>query len=223
MTLRAALLIVFALLTGCVTTGKVNPMDTSKGRDEARQAYVQLGLGYLQEGSTERAKIPLKKALELNGSDADANAALALVFQAEMEPELAEQHFRKALNARSDARILNNYGSFLYEQKRYKEAYELFEKAAADTLYPERSRVFENLGMTAAALGQREVARQNLEKALRLNRQQPRALLEMAEMSYQDMQYVPAKEYYDRFTQLSEQTARSLLLGTRLAKVYEDK
>ncbi|MBD8483387.1 type IV pilus biogenesis/stability protein PilW [Pseudomonas coleopterorum] len=223
MTLRAALLIVFALLTGCVTTGKVNPMDTSKGRDEARQAYVQLGLGYLQEGSTERAKIPLKKALELNGSDADANAALALVFQAEMEPELAEQHFRKALNARSDARILNNYGSFLYEQKRYKEAYELFEKAAADTLYPERSRVFENLGMTAAALGQREVARQNLEKALRLNRQQPRALLEMAEMSYQDMQYVPAREYYDRFTQLSEQTARSLLLGTRLAKVYEDK
>ena len=223
MTLRAALLIVFALLTGCVTTGKVNPMDTSKGRDEARQAYVQLGLGYLQEGSTERAKIPLKKALELNGSDADANAALALVFQAEMEPELAEQHFRKALNARSDARILNNYGSFLYEQKRYKEAYELFEKAAADTLYPGRSRVFENLGMTAAALGQREVARQNLEKALRLNRQQPRALLEMAEMSYQDMQYVPAKEYYDRFTQLSEQTARSLLLGTRLAKVYEDK
>jgi len=223
MTLRAALLIVFALLTGCVTTGKVNPMDTSKGRDEARQAYVQLGLGYLQEGSTERAKIPLKKALELNGSDADANAALALVFQAEMEPELAEQHFRKALNARSDARILNNYGSFLYEQKRYKEAYELFEKAAADTLYPERSRVFENLGMTAAALGQREVARQNLEKALRLNRQQPRALLEMADMSYQDMQYVPAKEYYDRFTQLSEQTARSLLLGTRLAKVYEDK
>lgn len=223
MTLRAALLIVFALLTGCVTTGKVNPMDTSKGRDEARQAYVQLGLGYLQEGSTERAKIPLKKALELNGSDADANAALALVFQAEMEPELAEQHFRKALNARSDARILNNYGSFLYEQKRYKEAYELFEKAAADTLYPERSRVFGNLGMTAAALGQREVARQNLEKALRLNRQQPRALLEMAEMSYQDMQYVPAKEYFDRFTQLSEQTARSLLLGTRLAKVYEDK
>ena len=77
--------------------------------------------------------------------------------------------------------------------------------------------------MTAVALGQREIARQNLEKALRLNRQQPRALLEMAEMSYQDMHYVPAKEYYDRFTQLSEHTARSLLLGTRLAKVYEDK
>lgn len=63
---------------------------------------------------TERAKIPLKKALELDDADPDANAALGLVFQAEMEPELADQHFRKALSSRpADARILNNYGSFL--------------------------------------------------------------------------------------------------------------
>jgi hypothetical protein len=39
--------------------------------------------------------------------------------------ELADQHFRKALSSRpADARILNNYGSFLFEQKRYKDAYE---------------------------------------------------------------------------------------------------
>jgi type IV pilus assembly protein PilF len=34
---------------------------------------------------------------------------------------------------------------------------------------------------------------------------------------------VPSRDYYDRFSQLSEQNARSLLLGTRLAKVYEDR
>ena len=152
MSLRFALLLLLAsLCAGCVLSGDYNPMKTSKGRDEAREAYVQLGIGYLQQGMTERAKVPLKKALELDGSDPDANAALGLVFQAEMEPELADEHFRKALSSRpADARILNNYGSFLFEQKRYKEAYERFEQAAADTLYPERSRVFENLGMTAA-------------------------------------------------------------------------
>jgi type IV pilus assembly protein PilF len=223
MTLRVALLIVCVTLSGCVSTGKVNPMDTRKGRDEARQAYVQLGIGYLQEGNSERAKVPLKKAIELDANDADANAALALVFQAEGETQLAEQYFKKALASRNDARILNNFGSFLYEQKRFEDAYAMFEKAAADNLYPERSRVFENLGMTAAALGQRDLARDNLEKALRLNRSQPRALLEMAEISFEDRHYVPAKDYYDRFSQLSEQNARSLLLGTRLAKVYEDK
>jgi type IV pilus assembly protein PilF len=225
MSLRFALLLLFTgLCAGCVLSGDYNPMKTSKGRDEARVAYVQLGIGYLQQGMTERAKVPLKKALELDSSDADANAALALVFQAELEPELADEHFRTALSSRpQDARILNNYGSFLFEQKRYKDAYERFEQAAADTLYPERSRVFENLGMTAAQLGQRDLARQQLEKALRLNRQQPRALLEMAELSYEDRQYVPARDYYERFSLLSEQNARSLLLGVRLAHVFEDR
>lgn len=225
MSLRVALLLLLASLSaGCVSSGDFDPMKTSKGRDEARVAYVQLGMGYLRQGMTEQAKVPLRKALELDSSDADANAALGLVFQAEMEPELAEQHFRKALAARpGDARILNNYGSFLFEEKRYKEAYEHFQQAAADSFYPERSRVFENLGMTAAMLGERDLARQQLEKALRLNRQQPRALLEMAELSFEDRHYVPSRDYYDRFSLLAEQNARSLWLGVRLASVFEDR
>ena len=63
----------------------------------------------------------------------------------------------------------------------------------------------------------------NLEKALRLNRQQPRALLEMAELSYEDRHYVPARDYYERFSLLSGQNARSLLLGVRLATVHEER
>ena len=56
MSLRPALLLLVAsLLAGCVTTGTVDPMKTGKGRDEARDAYVQLGIGYLQQGQTERA------------------------------------------------------------------------------------------------------------------------------------------------------------------------
>ncbi|WAH57740.1 type IV pilus biogenesis/stability protein PilW [Pseudomonas silvicola] len=225
MTVRAALLLLFFnLLVGCVTTGKVNPMDTSKGREEARKAYVQLGIGYLQTGQAERAKVPLKQALDLDSSDADANAALGLVFQAEMEPKLAEQYFRKALSSRpGDARILNNYGGFLYEQKRYQDAYETFEKAADDSLYPERSRVFENMGLTALAMGNKPQAMQLFDKSLRLNPDQPKATFEMAQLSYENRQYVPARDYYERFSKMSEQSARSLLLGTRLARIFQDK
>lgn len=224
MTLRAVLLLLLlGLLSGCVTTGKVNPMDTKKGRNDARDAYIQLGLGYLRQGDTERAKVPLKNALDIDSNSQDANAALALVFQVEKEPKLAEEYFRKALSAGEDARIRNNYGSFLYEQKRYPEAYEMFQKAASDPLYPERSRVFENLGMAAKQLGRQDEAQLYLEKAVGMNRQQPRALLELAEIAYARQQYVPARDYFQRFSQLSEQNARSLLLGVRLAKVFEDK
>ncbi|WP_040269384.1 type IV pilus biogenesis/stability protein PilW [Pseudomonas rhodesiae] len=224
MPLRLALLLLITGIAGCVSSGHDHPLQTGKGRDEARVAYVQLGLGYLQQGMSEQAKVPLKKALELDGDDADANAALALVFQAQAEPELANGYFKKALAARpDDPRLLNNYGSFLFAQKRYDQAADYFQRASVDTLYPERSRVFENLGVTAVRLGQREDARRHLEKALHLNARQPRALLEMAELSYEDRHYVPARDYYERFSLLSGQNARSLLLGVRLATVHEER
>ncbi|MCU9946117.1 type IV pilus biogenesis/stability protein PilW [Pseudomonas sp. PDM13] len=223
MTLRPALLLVFASLVGCVSTGSVDPMKTAEGRAKARDAYIQLGIGYLSQGAAERAKVPLRKALELDSSSADANAALALVFQTEMEPKLADEHFRKALSSRTDSRILNNYGGFLYEQKRYEEAYKRFEQAAEDSLYPERSRVFENLGLTALRMNRPDLAKQHFDKSLRLNRQQPVALLEMADLSYADKQYVPARDYYDRYSKIAPQSARSLLLGTRLATVFDDR
>ncbi|CAH0218908.1 MULTISPECIES: type IV pilus biogenesis/stability protein PilW [Pseudomonas] len=224
MPLRLALLLLFTgLVAGCVSSGHDSPLRTDKGRDEARVAYVQLGLGYLRQGMSEQAKVPLKKALELDADDADANAALALVFQAQAEPELADRYFHKALASRpADPRLLNNYGSFLFEQQRYDLASRYFQQAAADTLYPQRSRVFENLGVTSMRLGQRDSARQQLEKALHLNSRQPRALLEMAELSYEDRHYVPARDYYERFSLLSGQNARSLLLGVRLATVHEE-
>lgn len=108
MTVRAALVFLLAVgLTGCVTSGDQNPLKTDKGRDEARDAYIQLGLGYLQRGNTEQAKVPLRKALEIDPSSADAHAALAVVFQTEMEPKLADEEYRKALASDSrNARVL---------------------------------------------------------------------------------------------------------------------
>ena len=224
MTLRVApLFLLVSLLAGCVSSGTVDPMRTEEGRDQARDAYIQLGIGYLQQGITSRAKTPLRKALELDANSADAHAALALVFQSEMENELADKHYRAALSSRSDARILNNYGSFLYEQQRYAEAMEHFTKASADTLYPERARVFQNMGMTALKLGQTQAAESYFNRSLRLDSRQPKTLLELAALAYDAKQYVPAKNYHDAFSRLSEQNARSLLLGIRLANIHQDR
>ncbi|SHK97294.1 type IV pilus biogenesis/stability protein PilW [Phytopseudomonas punonensis] len=223
--LRSLLFVLIAsLLTACVSTGDVDPMKTSEGRKKAYDSFVQLGIGYLQQGETGPAKVPLKNALDIDSSAPDAHAVLALVFQREMEPKLADEHFRKSLSRNpKDARLLNNYAGFLFEQKRYKEAMERYSLAAEDSLYPERARVFENMGMTAMMLNQREQAKTYFERSLRLNSRQPRALLEMANLSFEDRQYVPARSYYEGFSAISEQNARSLLLGARLATIFEDR
>lgn len=223
-----SLAIVFStlILGGCVTSGGLpDPMKTSQGRADAVQAYVQLGIGYLQSGETEKAKKPLRQALDLDSHNVEALAALALVFQAEMEPKLAEESYRKALSERpNDARLLNNYGSFLFGEKKYQEARDTFTKAAEDTLYAERSRVFENLARTELMLKQPAKAEQHLQKSLRLNHQQPSVLLSLAQLNFDKKNYVQAREYYDGFLSLNtDQNAASLLLGARLAKVFDDR
>lgn len=224
MIVRAGILLVFCgVLSACVSSGNTPPLRTEEGRQQARDAYIQLGIGYLQEGITEQAKMPLQKALEIDPNSADAHAALALVFQNELEPELADQHYRKALAQGKSTRIQNNYGGFLFEQGKFKEAYAQFSEASQDTMYSGRSRVFENMGLTALRLNDEEQAMQHFERSLRLNPQQPRALLEMGTLLFDRQEYVPAQRYYEAFTQLSEHSARSLLLGARLAKVFQDR
>jgi type IV pilus assembly protein PilF len=45
----------------------------------------------------------------------------------------------------------------------------------------------------------------------------------MAQLSYDERQYVPARTYYDEYLKQGQQSAQSLLLGVRLAKVFDDK
>lgn len=211
------------MLVGCVSTGDVDPLETSQGRQDARDSYIRLGLGYLQKGMLGKAKARLGKALELDADSAEAHAALALVFQTEMETALADQHFQKALDSDPhNARILNNYGSFLFEQQRYAEAEVRFQAASEDSLYSERSRVFENLGLVNLKLNRPEQAKSYFQRALRHDHRRTTALLELAQMNYDAQRYVPAKRYYDRFEELSAQNARSLLLGIRLADRFNE-
>ena len=77
--------------------------------------------------------------------------------------------------------------------------------------------------MTALMMNERAEAKAYFERALRLDVRQARALLEMAELSYEDKNYVQARTYYDSYVAVSEENARSLLLGSRLATIFHDR
>jgi type IV pilus assembly protein PilF len=221
MMIAAAFLSAFAL-TGCVTTSD-QPQKRKPDADAGRDAYIQLGLGYLQEGETESAKAPLSEALKLDPRSASAHLALAMVFQQEGETASADKHYRDALSSEpGNPRILNNYGVFLLSEERYDEALGYFEKASKDTLYGERSRVFENIGLTYQRMDRLEQAKASFERALRLNSRQPLALLQMAKIEFTEQNFVPAWGYYRSFTEFSGQSAESLWLGIQLARRFED-
>ncbi|MFT0213494.1 type IV pilus biogenesis/stability protein PilW [Pseudomonas sp. F1_0610] len=223
------------LLTACVTvtedkdgkplpnTMKVDPLSTKEGRDNARDAYIQLALGYLQDGQTERAKDPLQKALKIDPNSPETYSILAFAFQREMEYDLADENFRKALSKERSARFLNNYASFLLETKQYQKSYDTYAEASKDPLYANRSRIFENMGIAALAMDKKDLAEQHFIRALRLNNTLPIANLELAEMKYNSGDYAAARSYYADFQVLSDQFPRSLLLGIRIAKAFNDR
>lgn len=224
MFLRLASLLTFSIvLTGCMASSVSEPVRTAKGQHEAAQAYAQLGAGYLREGNMIQARAALAESLTLQKDNADALAALALVFQQEGEVRLAEQYFHRALAKRPhDARLLNNFAGFLYEQKRFDEAMVNYQQALLDPLYPERARVLENLGMTALRREQRQAARSHFEQALRLDPRLPRSLQALAKLSFEEGDYAAAKNYNDDFSAAAPHTAASLELGMRIAQMNED-
>lgn len=216
--------LIFLLLSaasGCVTTVSGG---TEADPEKAMRTYVQLGLGYLRAGNRDSARLNFQKALEIDRRSPGANDGMALLYQLEAMDELAEDYFKKAIRADGDySRARNNYGSFLYEEGRYQEAYEQFEKAAANLDYESRPIALLNLGRTALKLGKTDRAESTFRHALALDSQLTTAMVELAEIYFSQENYPEAKKYLDMYGQNTRHSPRSLWLGIRLERIFGNR
>lgn len=218
----AAGLVCFAL-GGCVTTqtggfeGKRDPKKTLEYSVEAARSY-------LQQGNYEAAKRHLKNALEVDSNNADVHETMAQVFWQTGEYEQADEHFRRALSvAGNSSRIRNNYAAFLYSQKRYRDAEEQLLKVAADLMYERRGDAFINLGRVQIKLKEYPAAKDTLERALLMQRNNPETVFALAEVYYQLGDLTKAQQFYAAYRQqVPTQSAESLWLGIRLAEKNRD-
>ncbi len=192
--------------------------------EERLQAHLELARGYLENRDVARARKPLGRAFDIDSSSWEVNDLYGLIFEMEGESKLADQHFKRAL--RSDprnARVLNNYGAFLYGQGRYRDARKRLEKATEDPNYVGRSQVYENLGLVMMRLGEVEEAERAFQRSLMLNSAQGQATFELAEIYFDRGAFDIARQYYDAYRNVVRQGPRSLWLGIRLGRVYADE
>lgn len=218
----ALLLVTVVLLAGCVTETS-GPQLKPASPEKQMQTLVDLGIGYIRNGEYSRAKDNLNRALTIDPDSPQVHNAFGLVFQLEGETKLADSHFRQATSDKSFTRAFNNYGAFLFAQGRYREAIDQLNVAANDQFYPNRPQVYENLGVAYAQLGEMSNAEDAFIRATKLNPTQGRALLEMADIRYKQQNYVESRDYYRRYVNSSSQSARSLSLCVRLARIFKDE
>ena len=221
---RAVLLLVLVLLvSSCLTMNTPQDTNNKDATLELVQRHLDLAVGYLRNRDYQRAKEKLAKALAIDPKNADVHATYGLVFQLEGETNLAEKYFKHAVRFDpKSAQIRNSYGAFLFSQKRFDSAVEQLLKASEDRFYPNRPTVFENLGVAYKRTGDSEGAEYAFTRAIQLNPQQPRALIELGEIRFEERNHIESMDYYRRYSQVGSTTAKSLWLCVRLSRVFED-
>lgn len=210
------------LLVGCVTTTTQSGFKVNK--EKALESHIQLGIGYLREKNYESSRFNFNKALAIDSNSAAALNGLGMLYQNEKNPELADKYFRKSVSADSRYSVgRNNYGSFLFSQKRYEEAYKQFSIASADLAYERRDLALVNLGRAAMELGKTDEAEKVFTQSLAINSNQPDAYLALAELKFAQRDYSATKFNLDQFGSMRRHTPRSLLLGIKVEKIFDNK
>ncbi|MDH5737906.1 MAG: type IV pilus biogenesis/stability protein PilW [Gammaproteobacteria bacterium] len=215
------LIVVLLTVTGCVTEVQNQPAGDP---EKYLATLIKLGVGYLRNGDYQRSKEKLQTALKQDSKSVEAHTTLGLLYQIQLEDKLAEKHFKKAIGYDSEnAQARLNYGAFLFTKGRYKEAIEHLTVAAEDTTYRNQPQAYENLAVCYAQMGDNNKAEQFYRKALGLNPRLSKSLLAMSEMKFNETNYMESLRYYRAYLDSSQQTARSLWLGIRLAKIFGNK
>lgn len=210
--------VMVVVLASCVTEtsgGMPGPAETP---DRVR-AQLDLARGYLGNRDYGRARPPLMRALQIDPRAVEAHVLMAVLNEAEEDSDLAEAHYRSALRIEpANAQALNNYGGFLYREKRYAEAAKHLRRLVGDSTYRARSQAYENLGLAELQLGNEQAAKEAFMRALLLNQSQARSSLELAELAYASGDHAIAQERFDAYRRNARQTPRSLCLGMKLGQ-----
>jgi type IV pilus assembly protein PilF len=232
---RALVFLLVVLLTGAsmplvlaqnavqATSGMSASGAVGDPRNRAK-LHTELGALYFQDGNMTVALDELRIALEADSSYAPAYNVRGLVYRYLRELEQAESDFKRALSlADGDPEINNNYGWFLCQIGREKESISYFQRAIRNSLYQTPERALLNAGQCSQKMGESKAAEDFFDRALRLSRKNPQALLQLATINYQRNNLVLAKSLLAELLRQTEPNAAVLWLALRIERRLNDR
>ncbi len=214
---RFILFLVLTIITGCQPTKPSEPTQNIAVNTKAAAINASAGAEYIRLGKYKSALGKLKRALAQDPSLPEAHNMIAVLYNHLGDNKKAEYHYKQAIvYAPNYSEVHNNYGVFLCEQARYSQAEEHFLKAISDPLYPNSAQAYENLGLCVDKIPDATLAEKYLRTALQLDPYLRKALLKMADLSYQNIDYLTARAYIERYRQVSNWTPKALLLAIKI-------
>ena len=225
----AATLLVVALLGACAAPGAppAAPIGDSKDRitasdesDASKRATVRMELAsaYFGRGQMTTALDQVKLAIQADPTLSEAYNLRGLIYANLGDDKLAEESFRRALQLNSrDADVMQNFGYYLCQKKRYPEANALFEQALAVPQYRDRARTLLAQGVCYAFAGQLPESEATLLRAYEVDPANPSTAVNLAELLLRRGEPERARFYIRRVNnQTSLVSAQTLWLAARI-------
>ena len=159
------ILLMSLLLCACSSTSAQK--NAEKNRMRAAKMNAQLGISYLEQHNIQRAKQKLLLAMEEGPEMPETWYSMAYFLEATDQKEKAGTYYLKAVQLapnRGDAH--NNYGTFLCRTGHYQEAITQFLAAANNIKYLDVSSAYENAGLCALRMPDKQLAFTYFTKAL---------------------------------------------------------
>jgi len=215
------------LAAACAGTKKLDPEAADAGAiigdvgdPRARaKSHTELAAAYYQRANLGVALDELRIATASDPGYAPAHSLLGLVYMDLKEQSLAAQSFERALNlAPNDGDINHNYGVFLCQTKREPDSIKYFMQAVKNPLYATPSRSWSAAGVCTLRTDRPKEAEQYFERALRLQPDEPAALLNLGEIRYKQGKMNEARLLVARFNKLDQGSAESLWLALRIER-----
>ena len=211
------------LLSACVTTRESKQAEANTNYDVST-SNIQLGVSYLDQGRTTLAKQKFLAALQASPKLPASWYAMAYYHEVTGKEDLADQEYQKAIElAPNSGETHNNYGTFLCRHGKYRAAIAQFKLAVSKPRYLQDGGAYENAGICALHIPDKKEALQLFQKALLNNPNQTASLLHLSQLSYQDKDYVTARNCLNRYLRLHRPTNASEAISIQLAKVSRHK
>ena len=185
-----------------------------------RSAGVRLELAslYFSRGQFSTALDEIKLAIQADPNNGPAHNLMGLIYAALGNTTQAEAAFRKALQINPrDADTMNNYGWFLCQNQRFKDAEAQFQQALVQPNYRGAARTMRVMGICQARDGRMADAEASLMRSYQIDPSSAETAYTLADVQYRRGEYERARFYIDRINKSPEQSnAQTLWLGSRI-------
>lgn len=192
--------------------------EVGDARSRAR-VHTDLAAAYYGRGNMGVALEELRIATAADPEYAPAHSMLGQVYTELRENQLAEQSFERALKlAPGDADINHNYGWFLCQTQREPESIKYFLAAIRNPLYAAPARSYSAAGVCSLRGKNAKDAEDFFQRALRLEPDDPVALLQLGEIRYRQGRMDEARRLVAHHNKLVAPSAESLWLALRIER-----